>query len=458
MEEAVKRQVSSHDEIADAFPEIAEEHAAGEPAGEDPRLYGDLREETRVLALLHDVSQELTAILEREALLGAVARRVSQIVDYQLFTVMLWNEEKQMLEADFSLRFDERIQLRTTLPLNIGLCGTAAAERRPVRVGRVAHDPRYVRCDCDSDVDVRSELVVPLIAKGKIVGVLDLESTRENAFSECDETTISTLAPTIAIALENARLYEQVREGEQRLAEDLARAREVQELLLPAATPNVPGLDIAVGYRPARELGGDFYDFLRYGDGRIGVAVGDVAGKGTAAALYGSLGVGMLREHAIAHPCPAHEMLEHLNERLHHSIAGRRGEGRFIALVFGIYDEHTQRLELANSGFPRPLLLRSAQPESIPVIGVPLGLLPGTKYDPTSLQLQHGDVLVFCSDGIHECCNDRAEEFGKKQLSAELLKLARDGSAQAIADGLLEATDCYGPAGDDRTVVVLRVK
>jgi sigma-B regulation protein RsbU (phosphoserine phosphatase) len=272
---------------------------------------------------------------------------------------------------------------------------------------------------------------------------------------------LTTLAPSIAIALENARLYEQVRDGEQRLAQDLASARQVQRLLLPEATPRVAGLDIAVGYRPARELGGDFYDFLPYGDGRLAFAVGDVAGKGTAAALYGSLGVGMLREHAIAHPCPPHEMLAHLNERLHSSFGaglnGMNGDARFLALLFGVYEAKARRLELGSSGFPRPLLVRDAKLETIQVAGVPLGMIPGVQYESRNLQLEPGDLLVFCSDGIHECCNDRDEEFGKKQLFEVLLRLSQESSAQTVVDGLLAATDCFGIAGDDRTVLVLRV-
>ncbi len=457
MSSPIERAPDSHQEIAEAFPEILAEHAVI-PAEQDSRLYGDLREETRTLTLLQDVSQELTAILNREALLAAIAGRVRQIVDYQLLTVMLWNEERELLEADFSLRFDQRIQLRTALPLGVGLCGTAAAERRAVRVGRVKSDSRYVRCDCDSGVEVRSELVVPLIIKGKLIGVLDLESTREDAFAACDEKLLVTLAPTIAIAIENARLYEQVRQGKQRLAEELARARDVQQMLLPPATPRIAGVDVSAGYRPARELGGDFYDFLRYPNGDWVFAVGDVAGKGTAAALYASLGVGMLREHAIAHPCPPQEMLEHLNERLHHSFGGLQSDGRFIALLLGVYDAGKRRLQIANAGFPYPHLWRNGAAQPLQVGGVPLGLLPGTTYESLEVQLEPGNVVAFCSDGLHEAGAEAGKEFGLSRLCREFQRLAPAETAQQIVEGLLAATEGHRVAGDDRTVVVLRAR
>jgi sigma-B regulation protein RsbU (phosphoserine phosphatase) len=458
MDESAKRALAP--DIAEAFPEIAEEHAAESAPPKDTRLYGDLREETRILALLHDVSQELTSILDTEALLAAVAARVKTLVDYDVFCVMLWNEPRQLLEHVFAVHSEKRITLTSTLGLGVGLCGTAAQTRRPVRVGNVAENPVYVRCQ--SGVNVRSELAVPLVVRGRLFGVLDLESTRENAFSKSDEHMLSTLAPTVAVALENARLYEQVRAAEQRMAEDLERAREMQRALLPVKLPRVHGLDIGVRYHPARELGGDFYDFLCYRDGRLGIAVGDVAGKGSAAALFGSLGVGILREHANVHPCPPAEMLEHLNERLHST----RVDGRFIALAFSVFDPHTRALDLASAGFPQPLLVRQGKAEPLEVGGVPLGLLASSEFQSLRLPLAPGDAVVFCSDGIHEQpafgCEGKEDddEFGFPRLRRVLEEL-HTRPAEEIAAGIMRAVEQH--AGneacclDDRTIVVLKI-
>jgi len=407
------------------------------------------------LELLQEISRELTAILDRQELLRRIGERVRPLADYQLFSLMTWNEESQQLEHAFSLRFGKEIQVKKVLQLGEGLCGTAALERKPVRVADVRLDPRYLQCDFGTGV--RSELVVPLLAGGKLVGVLDLESTSHDAFTEENERMLATLAPYVAIALENARLYEELREKERRLEQDMATARDIQAQLLPDRPTDINGLEVGVGYAPARQLGGDFYDFPGYGDGQFALAVGDVAGKGTAAALYGALAVGTLREHVAEHPCAPAEMLALLNQRLLRSAV----EGRFVALLFGVYDTERQVLRLANAGFPRPLVLRDSRLQAIRVEGVPLGLLPDMQYDEIQITLKCGDVILLCSDGIHEAMNQCEEEFGETGLNTVIAELARDGSAQRIADGILEAAGRHsapnGGPGDDRTIVVLKV-
>src|SRR5260221_6652861 len=175
-------------------------------------------------------------------------------------------------------------------------------------------------------------------------------------------------------AWKSPRLYEEARKSERRLHDELATARELQRQLLPSGAREIPGLDLAAGYCSALEVGGDFYDFLPYGKGRLAVALGDVSGKGTAAALFGSLAIGTMREHIVEHPCPPPEMLALLNRRLH----GARLDARFIAMAFAVYDAGERRLTLANAGAPYPVLVRDGEVQQIRVAGVPLGLFPDT--------------------------------------------------------------------------------
>ncbi len=418
-------------------------------------LFASHPEQARTLALLHDVSRELTSILDREELLRRIAQRVKRLVDYDVFSVMLWKERRQLLEGAFAMRYDDTVVLSQQLTLDQGLCGAAARLRRPIRVGDVLLDPRY--CRCESGVDIRSELVVPLLLQDRLIGVLDLESVEPNAFTAEHERMMMTLGSYVAIALENARLFEHARDNERRLQLELDTAREIQLRLLPAGAREVPGLDLGVGYLPARELGGDFYDFLPCGEGCLAVAAGDVSGKGTAAALFGSLAIGMIREHIVEHPCPPAEMLAILNRGLH---SGRL-EGRFIALTYAIYNALSRQLTLANAGQPWPLLFRDGVAQPIQIAGIPLGLFPGSQYDETTLQLVPGDVVVFASDGIFESENEAQEQFGRQRTEAVLASLVPQDSASAIAEGILRATDEHsagtpGPA-DDRTIIVLRV-
>ncbi len=417
-----------------------------------------LVEQARILSLLHDIGRELTSILDFEELLRAVGDRVKQLVDYDLFNVMLLNQETQRLQHALSLHYDQRIQIPTTLALGEGLCGNAALERKPIRVNRVRSDTRYIRCM--NAPDIESELVVPLIVKDRLLGVLDLECLEPDAFTQDHEQMLTTLAATVAIALENARLYEQLRRTEQRKSEDLERAREVQQLLLPTEMPDLPGIEIAVRYHPAQELGGDFYDFLRYADGRLAIAVGDVAGKGPAAALLAALGVGILREHAVHSPSSPAEMLADLNGHL--LMPG--GRGRFITMAFAVYHAVRGELTLASAGFPQPLLVRDHCVSRIDIAGIPLGVFPNTLYESVCLRLQPGDVVVFCSDGIHEQTNALEEEFGVERLIARLTDERDCSTADWIAGDIVQAIEEYAgeiPARwehhDDRTIVVLRV-
>ncbi len=411
-------------------------------------------EQAKTLALLHEVSRELASILDRQELLRRVATRIKKIVDYDVFTVMLWNEQAQLLESVFALRCNDSISARTPLPLHQGLTGTAAGERRVLRVHDVNEDPRYIRCE--TGVEVRSEIVVPLLIQDRLIGVLDLESTQPHAFTLEHERMLSTLGSYVAVALENARLYEEALQNESRLRADLDTAREIQRQLLPTGAREVPGLDLAAAYVPARQLGGDFYDFLPYGVGRLAIALGDVSGKGTAAALYGSLAIGTIREIVVERACDPACMLGLLNQRLHST----RLDARFIAMLFAVYDAASRRLTLSNAGAPYPLLLRDGHVLSVRLEGVPLGLLPGTQYDESSVDLQSGDVVVFASDGILESQNASEEEFGLQRLSAVLSAISPQDSARVIAERILAETDDHSGAGiaphDDRTLVVLR--
>ncbi len=220
-------------------------------------------EQANTLALLYEVSREVTSILDREELLRRVAERVKKIVNYDVFSVMLWNEQTQLLESVFAMCCTDSIVARLRLPLHQGLTGTAAGERRILRINDVTEDPRYIRCE--TGVEARSELVVPL----------DLESTAPHAFTLEHERMLSTLASYVAIALENSRLFQEATENERRMRSELDTAREIQRQLLPTGAREVPGLDLAAAYVPARELGGDFYDFLPIGQGRLGFMLGD---------------------------------------------------------------------------------------------------------------------------------------------------------------------------------------
>ena len=432
--------------------EVLADHLAS--AIESVRVHQNMRDQASSLSLLHEISREMTSILNRRQLLRKVGSRLRQIIDYDVYSVMLFDEGKQVLEPWFSVYRDGRkVETAQAIALGHGICGTAAALRQPVRVTNVDLDPRYI--SCASEIRTRSELAVPLLFKDRLIGVVDLESAKYNAFSNRHQQLLSTMASSLAIALENARLYEKLHHDEQRLEKDLSTAREVQKQLLPKQTPWIQGVQLGVAYEPARHLGGDFYDFLPYGSRRVALAVGDVAGKATSAALLGSLAVGTLREFAVRSNLPPGRILASMNDKL-----GRLGfSSRFVAMMFAVYDAETRLLTIANSGLPYPYLVRGRTVRQIETAGVPLGLLPDRSYEEVEITLQPGDSVVIASDGVEESLDTNEVEFSFTRVRGTLERLA-DRSASQIADGLLDAVRTFSDEAeisDDRTIVTLKV-
>ena len=404
--------------------------------------------------LLVASAADLSSSLELDEVVRKIAERIQGMIDCHLFCVMLWNEETELLEHTYSVRYGEHVPQEGGFPLGHGLSGSAAKLRRPIRVPDVSKDPRYVRFR-HAEVDVKSELAVPLLVRDRLVGALDLESTEHDAFTQEHERIIMALASQIATALENARLYGRVVANERRFEEDLATAREIQRGLLPSEPPELTGLEIGAAFAAARELSGDFYDFLPLGEDRLAIAVGDVAGKSTPAALYGSLAVGLLRGQALAGRAEPGEVLDRLNELLWRLHVKRR----FVAMSLAVLEARTRRLRVANAGVPQPYLLRGGEVSSIDVSGLPLGSMERGSHEQRELQLSAGDVLVLCSDGLDDCLDEDGQTFGEVCLPGDLKRSAA-GSAAEIATALIEAcgrfADERGPVDDDRTVVVVK--
>src|SRR5438034_2143279 len=292
---------------------------------ENARLYTRTTRQARTLVLLNEIARELTSILNVDELLKRIAELLSRLIDYQMFSILLLDTAGEKLQHRFSLRFQENIQLKHDITLGQGVVGYAVQHREAVLVPDVNKDSRYIRLNPET----RSELAVPLIYKDNVIGVLDLEHTRRGFFTDDHKRTVPTLAAQVAIALENARLYEEIARQEKRLERDLALARELQFRLLPHSLPKLPNLELAAKFIPARAIGGDLYDFVNYSQERMGMVIGDVSGKGAPAAIYAALVSGILRSHAPIEPGPA-EMLRAVN----FSLGERRIEGQFVTLIY----------------------------------------------------------------------------------------------------------------------------
>ena len=418
---------------------------------ENARLYTRTTRQARTLVLLNEIARELTSILNVDELLKRIAELLSRLIDYQMFSILLLDTRGEKLQHRFSLRFQENIQLKHDITLGQGVVGYAVQHREAVLVPDVNKDSRYIRLNPET----RSELAVPLIYKDKVIGVLDLEHTRRGFFTDDHKRTVTTLAAQVAIALENARLYEEIARQEKRLERDLALARELQFRLLPHSLPKLPNLELAAKFIPARAIGGDLYDFVNYSQERMGMVIGDVSGKGAPAAIYAALVSGILRSHAPIEPGPA-EMLRAVN----FSLGERRIEGQFVSLIYAVWDDEQRSLQVANSGLPRPLYCHDGKIEVIEATGLPLGLFDDAEYDEFTFKAKPGDMFVFFSDGILDARNRAGDMFGRSRVEAIVAGCA-EISADCVVKSLFKAaTEHAGgeEAFDDETVVAIKVK
>jgi sigma-B regulation protein RsbU (phosphoserine phosphatase) len=418
---------------------------------ENARLYTRTTRQARTLVLLNEIARELTSILNVDELLKRIAELLSRLIDYQIFSILLLDATGEKLQHRFSQRFQENIQLKHEIPLGRGVVGYAAQHKEAVLVPDVNKDPRYVK----ANPETRSELAVPLVYKDKVIGVLDLEHTRRGFFTDDHKRTVTTLAAQVAIAIENAQLYEQIARQEKRLERDLAMARQLQFRLLPPTLPKLSHLDIAAKFVPARAIGGDLYDFVSYSMSRTAIVVGDVSGKGAPAAIYAALVSGILRSHAPIEPGPA-EMLSAVN----FSLGERRIDGQFVSLIYAVWDDRNRTLQVANSGLPRPIYYHDGTIEIIEATGLPLGLFDEADYDELSFRAKPGDMFVFFSDGILDASNKAEELFGRERVG-EIVAANPNASADEVVKLLFKAVAEHASgeeAFDDQTVVAIRVK
>jgi len=301
---------------------------------------------------------------------------------------------------------------------------------------------------------VRSLMAVPLQTDERVIGLLYVDTPNlPREFTAEDLNLLTVMANVAAIRIERERLSE-VELAERRLAAEIQQAAEIQRRFLPGRAPEIPGLDLAGYNAPCRTVGGDYYDFLPYPDGRAGVVIGDVAGKGLPAALMMTSLQAKVQALAESHREPA-ELVTHLNRVLMTTCP----ENRFVTLFYAVVDPAAGELLYANAGHNPPLVAR-ANGEIVPLQegGPVLGILRALTFEQYRCRFEPGDALLLYSDGVTEAANAAGEEFGDERLVQVLA-----GAAQASADGIVDAVHdaveqwlAGQPPADDITVVAAR--
>ncbi len=423
---------------------------------ENARLFHSERQYIDTLETLAEIGREVASILDLPTLLTRIASLTKRLIDYRTFGILLLNEETQVLEWKMAVRYGDDVTEKE-VKLGEGLVGWAALNREPVLVSDVSKDPRYINLVADA----RSELVIPMLIKERCIGVFDLESPELDAFTKEHKELLTLLASQAAVAIENARLYEEVRRNEERIEKELRFAQRVQAALLPTELPvRLKAADVAGRFAPAHELGGDLHDFLSPEAQSLVVAVGDVSGKGAPAALYGTFAAELVRSRTVRRRYTperfsVHGVLESMNKLLHE----RQLEEYYCTLCYAWFDFKRRMLTMSNSGLPYPVRCSGDECGLIELPGVPLGSFPGVEYDEVNIPLLAGDVFVFCTDGIYETENPDGEEFGSQRV-IDIVQARRTSTARAIVDAIFEAVNAFrgsAPQNDDMTAVAVRI-
>jgi len=420
------------------------------------RLFDRIRRDAEAFETLAEIGREVASVLDLDELFARIALLTKRVIDYRTFGILLLNEERGELEMKLALQYGEKVEVPRVL-LGEGVVGYAALHREAVLVSDVSQDPRYIKLV----PDVRSELAIPLLLKDRCIGVVDLESPELDAFSKRDVEILTLLASQAAVAIENARLYKEVRANEERLEKELRFAQRVQTALMPLGLPKrLKGIEVAAAFAPAREIGGDFHDYLAPESNMLVVAVGDVSGKGVPAALYSAFAAELIRGRTFRRRfLPDRSSPAGVLSSVNTILQERQLEEYYCTLAYTVFDLKRRVMTMANSGLPYPIRCSAEGCSQIELPGVPLGAFQGSTYDEVTFALHLGDVFVFCTDGVYEAMDGQGQEFTAARL-LDVVGRVRELPLQRIVDSIFEAVQKWRgdtPPNDDMTAVAVRI-
>ncbi|MCK4385868.1 MAG: SpoIIE family protein phosphatase, partial [candidate division Zixibacteria bacterium] len=364
--------------------------------------------------ILKDLSQRLTSIVDLKQLLDLLVEKITNSLHCKNISIFL--ESKT---GDFALVKQKASHFPEdyTLSKKDKMIKYLQDKREPVVLKNLENDKNFVEASGENRCFLRfkeskTDLIFPMKVKDKMIGTLSLGPKLSGDFYSLEDMDLlSTIADQTAIAIENARLYLESLE-KKRLEEELALARQIQQNLLPKSAPQVEGFDIAGINIPSQQVGGDYFDFIEYEDGRLGIAIGDVSGKGVSAALLMSNLQATLKGQ-VEHDLPIERTMNIINSLVFRHTAS----DRFATFFYGILKLKENSLEYVNAGHNPPILLRgNKEAEFLEEGGLVLGVLPEVEYCKGEIKLQKGDLIVCYTDGVTETINTRDEEFGIEKL------------------------------------------
>ncbi|QNI31085.1 SpoIIE family protein phosphatase [Alloacidobacterium dinghuense] len=422
----------------------------------DRRFFREAYDAERVL---NELAEEVRRYTETEPLLETVARCVAETLHVDQIAMLLRRGEYFVLQQSIGIAAGRTL----TLPLQSSAVRYLTNSNEPARLYREDPDAWYLMAGTAERYaldKMNSELLLPLPGRNRMMGVMALGPKRsEAAYSSADLKLLQALASQTGLALEVSELARSLASEaaqRERINREMEIAREVQERLFPQEMPELPGAKIAGYCRPALGVGGDYYDVIDIGDGRVGLAVGDVSGKGISAALLMASLRASLRGVTLDSPRDFAKLMHKVNRLVYEASASNR----YATFFFASYDPATRKLECVNAGHNPPVLLRNGETIRLEADGPVVGLLPFAPYTEQTLTLEPGDLLILYTDGISEAMTKEDEEWGDERM-IEAARRSLHKPANDVLDDLFAAADVFtagAPQHDDMTLLILKLE
>ncbi len=406
------------------------------------------------LALLYRLSQTFNSSLDLDEVLNHVMDEIITATRAERGFVML-REAGEGLVFRVARGMDQQTIDEPQFQVSRSVVERAARAGQPILTSDAQTDDRFSMRQSVLDLRLRSVLCVPLVLKDKVSGVVYVDNRLQSGiFTQADLELLTAIASSAAVAIENARLY-QLAVDKGRLERELQMAREVQASLLPAETPQLPGWEFVARWRPAREVAGDYYDFIPGEQGQLGLVIADVTDKGMPAALFMALTRSIVRASVAGASSPAEGIA-----RANRLICADSSQGMFVTLFYALLNPAARELTYVNGGHNPPLLCRAGQvrPAELTLTGLPLGIEADATYEQRALHLLPGDLMLLYTDGVTDAMNAQGQDFGMERLVRVLQHHFPSPAAEVLAalEGALD--DFTGPTApfDDMAMMVVR--
>jgi len=432
----------------DVFLSLADQIAI---ALDNSYLYRKAKKKTLEKETLLEVEKSLSSSLDLHEVLELILDSLLKVVKYDAAAIFLIDKRKQQIDHIKARGFDPALEPDLQLKMGQGLAGWAAQAQKSLIVPNVKEDPRYI----EARVETESGMVVPIISNQRIIGVFSIESNKLDAYDEEDLELLDAFASLAAISIERAREHQEILE-KRKLEEELSIARGIQKTFLPKKHPKMPGFDISGINIPSEKVGGDYYDFIPIIENQVGIAIGDVSGKGIPAALImASFRASLIAE--IRNNYAIRSIMFKVNNLLFESTES----DIYVTAVYGVLDTKNRIFTFTNAGHNAPIFRHAdGRMEYLLEGGVTLGTFENSEYEARPLSLSSGDIIVFYTDGVTEAKNEKGEEFGTRRLK-QVINDSHKLSASEIQTNIYEAVkDFTGgkPKADDLTMIVIKVR